>query len=1336
MSQARAAAADALPAEAEALLLQFEKAWRSGAQPQLQSFVAPLPAAAHGSCDVGRRALLEELVMLDLEYRWKKAGAGNSPLSPQVLAVGPTARPRLEEYFRLYAELGSAASVSRELLAAEYRVRHRWGDRPGHSEYVARFAANPALSNGLLKEIDAELATEFAGKTPAAPLTKLAPTPRPAPGPSQLSTAAFIELLRRHRLLTDAQFQEIGSDLRRATEARVIARGLLERGWLTAYQVNQLFLGNGEGLLLGTYLLMERLGEGGTGQVFKARDVQHHRPFALKVIRRELLAEPEVIRRFYREVQLLRQLAHPNIVHACDAGRAGGNHYLVMEYVHGTDLARQVRQRGPLPAAQAIDYIRQAALGLAHLHQASLVHRDLKPHNLVVTRADRGDSQTNPWGIVKLLDLGLARIDARFTGDLHSLETQASSLTPVGAVLLGTLDYMAPEQALDFHRADIRADIYSLGCTLHFLLTGEAPFSGGTLAQRLLRHQQANPPVIEALRRDVPRGLGEVLRKMLAKRPEDRPQTPAEVAEALAPLIPLAQEQERRRSIPLAQLALPADNGISPFAVRPASPWRRLLTSTIAAGIVVSLLAVVLFGPGLGKRRYVRVAASKTNPLQEIEKPPAVDVEKETPAATPGAPLSASALVTQPAALDGVRSWTVETRGIRGAVTQLAYSPDRRWLAVASEDSVIRLYHPPSTLVGILIGHYQRGQPNVPIQLSWSPDSRYLASNGYADASVRIWEVESGRAVRSLELPGGVHNIAWSPDGRAIACASQHNRAVVLLDARTGRQLFSLEGHQGGVGAIAWAPAVGQAFLPAEAPATERQTGMSAPLILASGGEDRTIRLWDTASGRPLRTITGHTGYIRRIAWAPDGDRLASTAQGDDQVRVWDAKTGQQVATAPNRNPGGIVNLAWRAGSDRKIENTLAYCDGTAHLWEPASNRPPRNLPSGIFLNAVAWSDSKFVTVAGMAQGGGRGMVETWDTTTNTLASSSEGHQLWPSGQRLAWSPNGRILATVDYPLTNVSLWDAPTGALLRTLTGHNSHVMVAAWSPDGATLATGSLDNEMRLFDPKSGTLLRQCSGHTQGVLALAWSSDGKQLASGSADGTVRLWDPRIGPVRVINTGHGDGVRTLAWSPTDAQLATGGGEADRTVRFWNPGTGTALLQPCAHPHGLTALAWHPDGKSLAAGMTTGDSVFVWNTSNADRIHELKGQGGALAVDWLSGGDILAATCTDHKVRQWDTKTGQPLRTVALAAFGTLSPDRKTLAAFGWPTVRLWSAETARPGRTLLLIDRDQWLSIEAGGTYRATPAVVRELVYIVQTDRGQEMLTPEEFTRRYRRAP
>lgn len=289
-------------------------------------------------------------------------------------------------------------------------------------------------------------------------------------------------------------------------------------------------LASGEVPILGQYRVLERLGSGGMGQVYKAEHVVMRRTVALKVIAEHLVHDAATVNHFHREVQLAAQLAHPNIVTAHDAAEADGLHFLVMEYVEGTDLGRLVEALGPLPVPIVVECLRQIAHGLQHAHERGLVHCDIKPSNLLLS-ARRGLANSLSEGepfVVKILDFGLARLagTAPESATLPSLPAPASGLA-------GTPDFMAPEQARECPTADVRGDLYSLGCTAYFLLAGRVPFPGGAWSEKLLRHQFDDPEPLTSLRPDVPPEIDAVVCRLMAKDPEQRYPMPAALAEIL-----------------------------------------------------------------------------------------------------------------------------------------------------------------------------------------------------------------------------------------------------------------------------------------------------------------------------------------------------------------------------------------------------------------------------------------------------------------------------------------------------------------------------------------------------------------------------------------------------------------------------------------------------------------------------------------------------------------------------------------------------------------------------------------------------------------------------------
>ena len=358
---------------------------------------------------------------------------------------------------------------------------------------------------------------------------------------AMMTASELLDWLGKNQFLPAYQVDALRPLLPSFVDGHAFARELIQRNWLSPYQVNQILQGKGDLLIVGANRLLERLGEGTMGQVFKAWNTRLSRVVAVKMIHKEHLANSKAIDRFHREIVTASQLDHPNIVLVRDADECGDRPYLVMDFIDGIDLAQRVRQQGPLPLAQAVSFAHQAALGLQHAFERGVVHRDIKPGNLMLVgggvsgeslQGSAGETtftpQRSPFAPqqIKILDFGLSRFES---------ETRNANRLTYAGNLIGTVDYIAPEQAQDAHAADLRADIYSLGCTLFYLLTGKPPFPGATVVEKVIARTTGNPPSVRAVRPEVPAGLDAVMLRLMARQPERRYATPQEAAQALAP---------------------------------------------------------------------------------------------------------------------------------------------------------------------------------------------------------------------------------------------------------------------------------------------------------------------------------------------------------------------------------------------------------------------------------------------------------------------------------------------------------------------------------------------------------------------------------------------------------------------------------------------------------------------------------------------------------------------------------------------------------------------------------------------------------------------------------
>ncbi len=345
----------------------------------------------------------------------------------------------------------------------------------------------------------------------------------------------LLELIRKSGMLEDARLNSYvqGQSGYDPANAVAFAETMVKDGVLTEFQKEQFLLGKWRGFTIGKYKLLERIGVGGMGQVFLGEHMFMKRRVAIKVLPPAKAEQPSALGRFYREARAAGSLEHANIVRTHDIDQDGNLHFIVMEYVDGTNLLDLVRKFGPLEPGRAVAYIRQIADGLEYAFRNGIVHRDVKPGNILIDRQ----------GVAKILDMGLARF-YRDSTDLLTVKYDDK-------IVLGTADYVAPEQVANSHDVDVRADIYALGASFYFLLAGHPPFPSGTVSQKLLWHRTKDPTPIRELRPEVPQGIADILVRMMAKDPLERYQTPSDVSAALGMWVPTKISPPASKEMPI-----------------------------------------------------------------------------------------------------------------------------------------------------------------------------------------------------------------------------------------------------------------------------------------------------------------------------------------------------------------------------------------------------------------------------------------------------------------------------------------------------------------------------------------------------------------------------------------------------------------------------------------------------------------------------------------------------------------------------------------------------------------------------------------------------------------
>jgi serine/threonine protein kinase len=858
----------------------------------------------------------------------------------------------------------------------------------------------------------------------------------------------------------------------RPADTAAIARELVRTGQLTRYQATAIARGQARGLVMGDYVVLEKIGAGGMGTVFKARHRRTKRNVAVKVLFPNVTRNSKAVPRLQREALAAAQLSHPNLVSALDLDEIGGMHVFVMDYVEGCDLSRMVKSGGPLSIDRALDCMIQAARGLQAAHERGIIHRDVKPANLML----------DANGTLKVLDLGLARVD-QHSGTGADDDEYADGLTNPGTVL-GTVDYMAPEQAMNSRSVDARSDVYSLGCTLYYLLVGRPPYRGGGALERLLRHREAPIPSMRAERPQVPPVLDEILGRMLAKAPADRfasmseliaaldncrkgldadtvenaPPPPADGRKPKKPLQTFTTETEKEtesltptpegtREDTFLDLKLePSDSLLPKETSVHSSVSASKRPSTFFGAAALGLVAVV----GIAAYAFVSsrnhtgssTSASVTQPGDDEShdlRPPDVKLPNLRPGprnrmiSTKPDPNLATARDRSTASMEVTPSLTDTAKpkllpADSSTAPATVKTPTVPAFAPFGEERVFSLH--------------ARG----PVRSVAVASNGKRAVSGGDDQNVRVWDATTGESIFTLTGHGApVLSVAISADGRR-AITGSADGTLLVWDLDTGREFRRLSGHAGAVRAVGlsadgtravsggadkfvrvWDVEKGSLL----AGLKEHLEAVNAVAISAdghyavSGGDDKVVRYWSLEIRKQLRRFKDHTEPVRAVALGPDG-RHALSGGDDGRVRAWDLKGPKY-----DRPVWRAEEPGQRVGCVAITEDGRRAIGGTESqgliVWDAKTGREYNRFPApAAFLGVALPQDGQRALTAQ-----NDGSIRVWNLPPQDSASTSE-----------AFTIEGRYPVIQNANALELSAWAdrmKRNGFLPTLVNGHDS---------------------------------------------------------------------------------------------------------------------------------------------------------------------------------------------------------------------------------------------------------------------------------------------------------
>jgi WD40 repeat protein len=965
------------------------------------------------------------------------------------------------------------------------------------------------------------------------------------------------------------------------------------------------------------YDLLDELGRGGMGVVYKARQIGLGRIVALKMILSGGYAAAGELARFKTEAEAIARLHHPGIVQVYEVGEHEGKPFFSLEFCAGGGLDRLLGGN-PLSPAKAADLAEQVARAIHAAHQARVIHRDLKPANVLLT-AD---------GTPKITDFGLAK------------KLDEAGQTSTGAVM-GTPSYMAPEQAEGKKDIGPATDVYALGAILYEMLTGRPPFKAATAFDTILQVVSEEPVSPTRLNMKAPADLATIALLCLQKDPRRRYPSALALAEDLARW----RRGEPIRARPVGQMER-------------AWRWARRnpVVAGLAAAVWIVLLAGISFTTLFAIRANEQAADARQSAEREKKQRQTVDVIRH------GFQMTAAAQAAQQNEVAAAESYLDEVapafqqtweyrhlrdlcrrkalslRGHTAGILAAAFRPDGHRIASGSTDGTVKVW---DCATGQVLHTFQGHALDV-TSVAFSPDGKQICT-GSADRTVRIGDADTAERRTLTGHTDGVTSVAFSPDGKRIVSGSR-DQTVKVWDAGTGDLLRTLPGHAGAVDCVAIS-AQGQRIV--------------------SGGADHTVTVWNAQTGQRLHDLKGHAHEVSSVAVSADGQRIVSAA--DSTLIVWDGDTGRELRTLKGHTED-VMSVAISPDGEQIVSGGK---DKTVKVWDVDKGVELLTLRGhSLVVSSVAISsDGKRILSASLDRS-----LKVWNTQAVPERSTLNGHTERVHG--VAISSDSSLLVSGSADRT-VKTWDVRTGQQRLTLTGHGDRVLAVALSSDGTRIISGSADRTVKVWDAQTGQSLLTLENHKGPVTSVAISADGNLVVSGSADQTITGWNAHTGAVIRILAGHAGGVGCVAISPDGKRIVSGG--TDGTVKVWDALTGEELLVLKGHAGGVDSVAVSPDGTRIVSGGMD-NTVKVWNLSDGQELPPLKGHTEPVSSVAISAdGTRILSGSLDNTVKIWDSQTGQDLLTLkghTNDVFGVaMSPDGNLIvSASDDRTVKVWSA--------------------------------------------------------------